>query len=87
MDEYRRPYLILFNAYTDAIDYIEEGLYEQAKEKLIEAHQLAESIFIHDELHMQTVKQEAEAVMREKAVVQMMRFLDGTPMEELDELP
>lgn len=46
MDEYKKPYLMLFNRITDALEKIDQQDYESAKEILIQAQQEAEEAFI-----------------------------------------
>ena len=48
MDEYKAPYLILFNAITDALKQLEGQNYGKAKELLIEAQQQAEEAFMNE---------------------------------------
>ena len=49
MDEYKKPYLILFNGITDALEKIDLQDYDRAKEILIQAQQEAEEAFIKEE--------------------------------------
>jgi len=46
MDEYRKPYLILFNAITDALKKLENDDFEEAEKLLIQAQIDAEEAFI-----------------------------------------
>ena len=46
MDEYKKPYLILFNRITDALEKMDRQDYDSAKEMLIQAQQEAEKAFI-----------------------------------------
>ena len=46
MDEYKKPYLILWNGVTDAIEMLEKENCVYAKEMLIKAQQEAEAVFI-----------------------------------------
>ena len=48
MDEYKAPYLHLFNAVTDALKALEMQNYGFAKELLIKGQQNAEEIFISE---------------------------------------
>lgn len=48
MDEYKKPYLILFNRITDALEKLTQLDYEGAKEILIQAQQEAEDAFIRE---------------------------------------
>ena len=48
MDEYRKPYLTLFNSVTDAPEALERQNYGTAKETLIHAQQTAEDTFINE---------------------------------------
>ena len=47
MDEYKKPYLTLFNSVTDALEALERQNYGTAKEILIHGQQTAEEIFIN----------------------------------------
>ena len=49
MDEYKKPYLILFNRITDALEKMDWQDYENAKEILIQAQREAEEAFILEE--------------------------------------
>ena len=49
MDEYKRPYLILFNGITDALEKMDRQDYDSVKEILIHAQQEAEEAFILEE--------------------------------------
>ena len=44
--DYKRMYLVLFNAATSAIDYLDQQKYERAKETLITAQQNTEEAFL-----------------------------------------
>ena len=46
MEEYKKMYLHLFNAITDALEQMEKQNYGTAKETLIAAQQQAEEIYI-----------------------------------------
>ena len=46
MDEYKKPYLILWNGVTDAIEALEKQNYGYAKEILIKVQQEAEETYI-----------------------------------------
>ena len=46
MDEYKKPYLILFNGCEAAIQAMEKQNYGQARELLIQAEQAAEEAFM-----------------------------------------
>jgi len=46
MNNYKKPYLILFNSITDAIRKIEELEIKEAKQLLIEAQQNVEELII-----------------------------------------
>ena len=48
MEEYKAPYLHLFNAVSDAIAALEMQNYGFAKELLIKGQQSAEEIFIEE---------------------------------------
>lgn len=48
MDEYHRPYLVLFDGMLDALDALEAKQYDLARETLILAQQMAEKIFIEE---------------------------------------
>ncbi len=48
MDEYKAPYLILFNGITDALEMIDRQDIEHAKELLIQVQQKAEEAFISE---------------------------------------
>ena len=47
MSEYKKPYLILFNAITRAIEQIEKQNFGEAKEILIKSQQEAEEEYIN----------------------------------------
>ena len=49
MENYQKMYLLLFNAITDSIESIEKLDIGSAKEKLIQAQQDAEELFIQGE--------------------------------------
>ncbi len=49
MEEYKKPYLILFNGVTDALKKIDQQDYGSAKGILIQAQQEAEEAFILEE--------------------------------------
>lgn len=49
MDEYRVPYLILFNCVTDALDILEQSDAADVRQMLIRAQQEAEEAFIEVE--------------------------------------
>ena len=49
MDEYRVPYLILFNRVTDALDILEQSDTADVRQMLIRAQQEAEEAFIEVE--------------------------------------
>lgn len=46
MEEYKKMYLLLFNAITDALEQMEKQNYGTAKDLLIAAQQQAEEIYI-----------------------------------------
>ena len=46
MDEYKKPYLVLFNALTDIAAEIEKQNYGLAKQLIAEAQQQAEEMYI-----------------------------------------
>ena len=46
MEEYKKMYLLLFNAITDALEQMEQQNYGTAKDLLIAAQQPAEEIYI-----------------------------------------
>ena len=46
MEEYKKMYLLLFNAITDALEQMEQQNYGTAKDLLITAQQKAEEIYI-----------------------------------------
>ena len=46
MEEYKKMYLLLFNAITDALEQMEQQNYGTAKGLLITAQQQAEEIYI-----------------------------------------
>ncbi len=46
MEEYKKMYLLLFNAITDALEQMEQQNYGTAKDLLIAAQQQAEEIYI-----------------------------------------
>ena len=46
MQKYKKPYLILFGAVADAVEYLEKGAAVAARETLITAMQQAEEEFI-----------------------------------------
>ena len=46
MEEYKKMYLLLFNAITDALEQMEKQNYGTVKETLIAAQQQAEEIYI-----------------------------------------
>ena len=48
MDEYKKPYLTLFNSVTDALEALERQDYGTAKEIPIHSQQTAEVIFINE---------------------------------------
>ncbi len=45
-DEYRKPYLILFNGVTDALELIREGRWAEAETKLMRIQQQAEAAYV-----------------------------------------
>jgi len=47
MDDFRKPYFILWNSFTDIINMLEQQNYGLAKELLIKAQQEAEETFIN----------------------------------------
>ena len=49
MENYQKMYLLLFNAITDSIESIEKLNIGSAKEKLIQAQQAAEELFMQGE--------------------------------------
>ena len=49
MDEYKQPYLILFNAITDALAERGNANYGKTKDILITAQQQAEEIYIRND--------------------------------------
>ena len=49
MPDYRKLYSILFNSITDALELLEQGDLETAKEILITAQQKAEDEYIGEE--------------------------------------
>ena len=46
MDEYKKPYLVLFNALTDIAAEIEKQNYGLAKQMIADAQQQAEEVFL-----------------------------------------
>ena len=46
MDEYKKPYLILFNSLTDIAEEIEKQNYGRAKQLIEEVQQKAEEMYI-----------------------------------------
>ena len=46
MEEYKKMYLLLFNAITDALEQMEKQNYGTAKDLLITAQQKAEEIYM-----------------------------------------
>ena len=46
MDEYKKPYLVLFNSLTDIAEEIEKQNYGRAKQLIAEAQQQAEEMYI-----------------------------------------
>ena len=46
MSEYRKPYLILFSAISDALDELQRQNYGLAADKLIQAQRDAEEAFL-----------------------------------------
>ena len=46
-DEYQKPYLILFNGVTDALELIREKRWAEAETKLMHIQQQAEEAFIN----------------------------------------
>jgi len=48
MDEYRKPYLRLFNAVTDALREMERGQEKNARDRLIRAQIEAEDCFVSE---------------------------------------
>ena len=46
MDEYKTPYLILFNGITDALEMLDRQELKGVRELLIQAQQKAEETFI-----------------------------------------
>lgn len=46
MEEYKKMYLLLFSAITDALEQMEQQNYGTAKDLLIAAQQQAEEIYI-----------------------------------------
>ena len=49
MEEYKKMYLLLFNAITDALEQMEKQNYSTAKDLLITAQQKAEEIYMSAE--------------------------------------
>ena len=49
MDEYKKPYLILWGGCTEALEALEHQNYGQARELLIKAQQEAEEQFLEAE--------------------------------------
>ena len=49
MEEYKKMYLLLFSAITDALEQMEKQNYGTAKDLLITAHQKAEEIYMSAE--------------------------------------
>lgn len=49
MDEYKKPYLALFNALSNIAEEIERQNYGKAKQLIAEAQKQAEEIFIEGE--------------------------------------
>lgn len=49
MDEYKKPYLTLWNAVTDALEQLNRQDYRCAEETLLKAQQDAEEIYISNE--------------------------------------
>ena len=49
MDEYKKPYLTLWNAVTDALEQLNRQEYSCAEETLLKAQQDAEEIYISNE--------------------------------------
>lgn len=47
MPEFKKLYLLLFNAITDALRLIEAGLTQEAAELLIKAQQSCEELYIN----------------------------------------
>ena len=48
-DEYKKPYLILFNAVTSALEALEADNFGQARELLTRGQQDAEDAFIEED--------------------------------------
>ena len=46
MDEYKKPYFVLFNSLTDIAEEIEKQNYGRAKQLIEEAQQQAEEMYI-----------------------------------------
>ena len=49
MEKYQKMYLLLFNSITDSIESMEKLDFVNAKEKLIQAQQAAEELFIQSD--------------------------------------
>jgi len=49
MDDYKKPYLTLFNAVTDALDELERQNLGRTREILVRAQQAAEEAYIEEE--------------------------------------
>lgn len=49
MEKYQKMYLLLFNSITDSIESMEKLDFGNAKEKLIQAQQAAEKLFIQSD--------------------------------------
>ena len=54
MPEFKKLYLLLFNAITDALRLIEAGLTQEASELLIKAQQSSEELYINSKVNCQT---------------------------------
>ena len=71
MDEYQRPYLVLFDGMLDALEALEAKRYDQARETLILAQQMAEKIFIEEveeqmeERTGETARKDSEETVRQ----------------------
>ena len=49
MEEYKKMYMLLFNAMTDALEQMKAQNFGEARETLIAAQRAAEDIYIHAE--------------------------------------
>lgn len=54
MPEFKKLYLLLFNAITDALRLMKAGLTQEASELLIKAQQSSEELYINSKVNCQT---------------------------------